>query len=107
MRTLHEEQRLEVMVDRDLRGCFDALELEKAVELSLQCTQPHPSLRPRMSEILKVLESLGQSENPEELQGGGNTNNEDPRAGSFSRNYSNTHEGSSFIIEAMELSGPR
>ncbi|KAK4789344.1 hypothetical protein SAY86_020663 [Trapa natans] len=109
VRTLHEEKRLEVIVDRDLRGCFDALELEKAVELALQCTQPHPNLRPRMSEILKVLESLGQTENiPEELQGRrANTNLEDPRACSFSRSYSNTHEGSSFIIEAMELSGPR
>ncbi|OWM72968.1 hypothetical protein CDL15_Pgr001082 [Punica granatum] len=107
VRTLHEEKRLEVIVDRDLRGCFDALELEKVVELALQCTQSHPNLRPRMSEILKVLECLGQLENLEELQGGDNTNAEDPTACSFSRNYSDNHEGSSFIIEAIELSGPR
>ncbi|XP_007025340.2 PREDICTED: probable LRR receptor-like serine/threonine-protein kinase At5g45780 isoform X1 [Theobroma cacao] len=104
VRTLHEEKRLEVLVDRDLKGCFDALELEKTAELALQCTRPQPHLRPKMSEVLKVLEGLEQS-GTEESQGG--TNLCETRACSFSRNYSDIHEESSFIIEAMELSGPR
>ncbi|GLT80118.1 hypothetical protein SLA2020_515730 [Shorea laevis] len=104
VKTLYEEKRLEVLVDRDLKGCFDALELKKTVELVLQCTQSHPNLRPRMSEVLKVLEGLVQS-GMEESQGGSNLI--EMRASSFSRNYSDVHEESSFIIEAMELSGPR
>lgn len=105
VRTLHEEKRLEVLVDRDLKGCFDGVELEKAVELSLQCTQSHPNLRPKMSEVLKVLEGLVRQSGMEESQGGSNIG--EARACSFSRHYSDVHEESSFIIEAMELSGPR
>ncbi|GLU22836.1 hypothetical protein SLE2022_388810 [Rubroshorea leprosula] len=103
-KTLHEEKRLGALVDRDLKGCFDAVELEKTVELAVQCTQSHPNLRPKMSEVLKVLEGLVQA-GMEESQWG--TNVSETRACSFSRNYSDVHEESSFIIEAMELSGPR
>ncbi|KAL4368575.1 hypothetical protein GQ457_05G028350 [Hibiscus cannabinus] len=104
VRTLHEEKRLEVLVDRDLRGCFDPTELEKTAELALQCTQSQPHLRPKMSEVLKVLEGLVQS-GTEESQG--RINLPETRDWSFARNYSDIHEESSFIIEAMELSGPR
>ncbi|KAK8612733.1 hypothetical protein V6N13_092844 [Hibiscus sabdariffa] len=104
VRTLHEGERLEVLVDRDLRGCFDPTELEKAAELALQCTQSQPHLRPKMSDVLKVLEGLVQS-GTEESQV--RTNLSETRDWSFARNYSDIHEESSFIIEAMELSGPR
>lgn len=93
-------------MDRDLKGCFDAMELEKAVELALQCTQSHPQLRPKMSDVLKVLEGLvGQSIQMEESPGEASLY--EVRAHSFSRNYSDIHEESSFVVEAMELSGPR
>ena len=106
VRTLHEEKRLEVLVDRDLKGCFDAVELEKAVVLALQCTQSNPNLRPKMSEVLKVLEGhVGQLGTEEKQEGSSNIY--EPRSCSFSRHYSDAHEESSFIIEAMELSGPR
>ncbi|KAK4589608.1 hypothetical protein RGQ29_020257 [Quercus rubra] len=105
VRTLFEEKKLEVLVDRDLRGCFDAFQLEKAVEVALQCTQSHPNLRPKMSEVLKVLEGLVESGQAEDSQSG--TNLCEARACSFSRIYSDVQEESSFIIEAMELSGPR
>ncbi|XP_010274435.1 PREDICTED: probable LRR receptor-like serine/threonine-protein kinase At5g45780 isoform X5 [Nelumbo nucifera] len=105
VRTLHEEKRLEVLVDKDLNGCFDAVELEKAVEVALQCTQSHPNLRPKMSEALKTLEGvirplIHTEEAQVDIPSGG-------RAYSFSRNYSDALEESSFIIEAIELSGPR
>lgn len=106
MKTLFEEKRLEVLVDRDLRGRFDPIELEQAVRLSLQCTQSHPSLRPKMSEVLRTLEGLvGPGQLEEESHGGGNLYDE--RNCSFSRNYSDGHDEPSFIIEAIELSGPR
>ncbi|TXG47643.1 hypothetical protein EZV62_026937 [Acer yangbiense] len=105
VRTLHEEKRLEVLVDRDLKGCFDASNLEKAVELALQCTQSNPNIRPKMSEVLKVLEELVGQFGMEESQVGNNLG--EARDCSFSRNYSDVHEESSFVIEAMELSGPR
>ncbi|KAK0578176.1 hypothetical protein LWI29_006321 [Acer saccharum] len=105
VRTLHEEKRLEVLVDRDLKGCFDASNLEKAVELALQCTQSNPNIRPKMSEVLKVLEELVGQFGMEESQVGNNLG--EARDCSFSRNYSDVHEESSIVIEAMELSGPR
>ncbi|XP_028764716.1 probable LRR receptor-like serine/threonine-protein kinase At5g45780 isoform X2 [Neltuma alba] len=106
VKTLFEEKRLEMLVDRDLRGRFDPIELEQAVKLSLQCTQSHPSLRPKMSEILRILEGLvGQGQPEEESPGGGTLYDE--RNCSFSRNYSDGHDEPSFIIEAIELSGPR
>ncbi|KAF2309576.1 hypothetical protein GH714_003890 [Hevea brasiliensis] len=105
VRTLHEEKRLEVLVDRDLKGCFEAVELEKAVELAVQCTQSHPNLRPKMSEVLKVLEGLVGQSGTEESQG--RSNMYEAGVCSFSRHSSDFHEESSFIIEAMELSGPR
>ncbi|KAM5587924.1 hypothetical protein ABKV19_006396 [Rosa sericea] len=106
VRTLHEEKRLEVLVDRDLKGCFDATELETCAELALQCTQSSPNLRPKMSDVLKILEGLiEQSVQTEDPQGG--TNPSEARSSSFSRDYSDVRQDSSFIIEAIELSGPR
>ena len=100
-RTLHEEKRLEVLVDRDLRGCFDVPELEKAVELALQCTQSNPNLRPKMSDVFKVLEGLGQVDNMEDSQDGNNNLGED-RECSFSRNYSDIHRT---LTHSEDLSG--
>ncbi|XP_065878892.1 probable LRR receptor-like serine/threonine-protein kinase At5g45780 isoform X2 [Euphorbia lathyris] len=105
VRTLYEEKRLEVIVDRDLKGCYDVVELEIAVELALQCTQSHPNLRPKMSEVLKVLEGLVGQSGTDDPQLASNTY--EARTCSFSRHYSDIHEEHSFIIEAMELSGPR
>ncbi|XP_050106838.1 probable LRR receptor-like serine/threonine-protein kinase At5g45780 isoform X4 [Malus sylvestris] len=108
VRTLHEEKRLEVLVDRDLKGCFDAIELEQCVELALQCTQSSPILRPKMSDVLKILEGLvGQSGHTETEGSQGGTNLFEARTHDFSRTCSNVHQESSFIIEAMQLSGPR
>ncbi|KAB5560710.1 hypothetical protein DKX38_005667 [Salix brachista] len=105
VRTLHEEKRLEVLVDRDLKGCFDESELEKAVDLALQCTQSHPNLRPKMSAVLKVLEGLAGQPAIEEPQGVSSIG--EARACNCPGHCSDVREESSFIIEAMELSGPR
>lgn len=107
VKTLYEEKRLHVLIDRDLKGCYDEQELEKAVELALLCTRAHPTSRPKMSEVMKVLEGItGQPCNIEEPQTGP-TPQRDGRSFSFSRCNGDAREGSSFIIEAMELSGPR
>ncbi|KAF5190080.1 Gpcr kinase, partial [Thalictrum thalictroides] len=105
VRTLHEGNRLEVLVDKDLNGCFDVKDLKKMVEVALQCTQSQPNLRPKMSEVVKVLEGIAGHEGDEEELAGGSIS--EGRACSFSRNYNEVFEESSFIIEAIELSGPR
>ncbi|TXG49325.1 hypothetical protein EZV62_025200 [Acer yangbiense] len=72
---------------------------------SLQCTQSNPNIRPKISEVLKVLEELAGQFGMEESQVGNNLG--EARDCSFSRNYSDVHKESSSVIEAMELSGPR
>ncbi|XP_071726523.1 probable LRR receptor-like serine/threonine-protein kinase At5g45780 isoform X2 [Rutidosis leptorrhynchoides] len=107
VRTLYEEKRLQVLIDRDLKGCYDEEELDKAVELALLCTQAQPTCRPKMSEVMKVLEGVtGQPSNLEETQPGP-TQQSDWQTFSFLRNYSDVRDGNSFTLEAMELSGPR
>ncbi|CAL9053749.1 unnamed protein product [Musa banksii] len=104
VKTLHEEERVHEMVDRDLNGSFSAAQLENSVDVVLLCTQSNPSLRPKMSEVVKALESIARpAEQTEESNGeiiyG--------RSCSFSRSFDGANEASSFIIEAIELSGPR
>ncbi|KAE9461944.1 hypothetical protein C3L33_06140, partial [Rhododendron williamsianum] len=106
VRTLHADKRLDVLVDRDLKGCFKSDELEKAVEVALHCTRPNPNFRPKMSDVFKVLESIaGKAGHTEESQGVKNSC--DGQTCSFSQNYGTVREESSFIVESIELSGPR
>ncbi|XP_058199769.1 probable LRR receptor-like serine/threonine-protein kinase At5g45780 [Rhododendron vialii] len=106
VRTLHADKRLDVLVDRDLKGCFKSDELEKAVEVALHCTRPNPNFRPKMSDVFKVLESIaGKPGHTEESQGVKNSC--DGQTCTFSQNYGTIREESSFIVESIELSGPR
>lgn len=109
VRNLYEGKRLESLVDRELKGCFDAEELEKVVEIALRCTQSSPNLRPKMWEVMKVLEAIaGQSQSTQQDESQSGSNHQcGGRSFSFSRNFSGVHDESSFVIEAIELSGPR
>ncbi|KAL8507184.1 hypothetical protein ACS0TY_017914 [Phlomoides rotata] len=102
VRTVYGEKRVEMLVDRNLRGCFKSDELEKAVDLALQCTQSNPELRPKMSQVLRILEQIN---GHTESQGGVDLCQ--GRTFSFSLNLNEACEESSFVIEAIELSGPR
>lgn len=93
------------MVDKDLRSDFDRMELEEMVQVALLCTQFNPSHRPKMSEVLRMLEGDGLAEKWEQSQ-----NFETPRYRSVEQpfqRYSDFIEESSLVVEAMELSGPR
>ncbi|KOM45712.1 hypothetical protein LR48_Vigan06g101800 [Vigna angularis] len=103
VKKLHQDGRLSQMVDKDLKGNFDLIELEEMVQVALLCTQFNPSHRPKMSEVLKMLEGDGLAERWEASQ-----RIETPRFRSCEpQRYSDLIEESSLIIEAMELSGPR
>ncbi|KAG5522140.1 hypothetical protein RHGRI_034355 [Rhododendron griersonianum] len=106
VKKLHQEGKLNLLADKDLKGNFDRLELEEMVQVALLCTQFNPSHRPKMSEILRMLEGDGLAEKWEASQ-----NVETPR---YLRSYENPPqrysdfiEESSLVVEAMELSGPR
>lgn len=105
VKKLHQDGKLNQMVDKDLKGNFDRVELEEIVQVALLCTQFNPSCRPKMSEVLKMLEGDGLAEKWEASQ-----EVETPRFGSSEtppQRYSSFIEESSLVVEAMELSGPR
>ncbi|KAF3778281.1 putative LRR receptor-like serine/threonine-protein kinase [Nymphaea thermarum] len=104
VKSIHGEKRLDLLVDKDLNGSFDAVELERVTTVAILCTQSHPALRPTMSEVVKMLgDGLSIVERLEESQ------SQIPcqRACSVPTNYGDAGEESSFVIEAIELSGPR
>lgn len=103
---MYADKKLEELIDKNLKGCFDSDELGKAVELALQCTQSHPDLRPKMSQVLKTLEGLNGQLEPLEAPADG-VDLCQGRTFSFSLNFNETCDESSFVIEAIELSGPR
>ncbi|PIN18986.1 Serine/threonine protein kinase [Handroanthus impetiginosus] len=104
VKKLHQEGKLNLMVDKDLKNDYDRMELEEMVQVALLCTQFNPSHRPKMSEVLRMLEGDGLAEKWEQSQ-----NIETPRYRSFGhpQRYSDFIEESSLVVEAMELSGPR
>lgn len=107
VKKLHEEGKLSLMVARGLKNSFDRSELEEMVKVALLCTQFDPSQRPKMSEIVRMLESEGLTEKWEASQ---SNKIDTPRTQSSDKllqRYSDYIEDSSLILEPMELSGPR
>lgn len=105
VKKLHQEAKLELMVDKDLKTNYDSIELEEMVQVALLCTVFNPSNRPKMSEVLRMLEGDGLAEKWEASQ-----TIETPRFRTFEhipQRYSDYIEESSLVVEAMELSGPR
>ncbi|XP_022726587.1 protein NSP-INTERACTING KINASE 3-like isoform X3 [Durio zibethinus] len=105
VKKLHQEGKLSLLVDKDIKGNFDRIELEEMVQVALFCSQFNPLHRPRMSEVLRTLEGDGLAEKWEALQ-----KVETPRFRSCDnppQRYSDFIEESSLVVAAMELSGPR
>ncbi|KAK1320319.1 Protein NSP-INTERACTING KINASE 3 [Acorus calamus] len=106
VKKLHQENKLQMMVDRDLKDKYDRIELEEMVQVALLCTQFHPSHRPKMSEVVRMLEGDGLAEKWEASQ-----KLDTPKLKSCceypSQKYMDFVEESSLVVEAMELSGPR
>ncbi|KAK6129080.1 hypothetical protein DH2020_037153 [Rehmannia glutinosa] len=59
VKKLHQEKKLEDLVDKDLKMNYDRIELEEMVQVALLCTQYLPGLRPKMSEVVRMLEGDG------------------------------------------------
>lgn len=93
-------------MSKDLKDKYDRIELEEMVQVALICTQYHPSHRPKMSEVVRMLEGDGLAEKWEASQRAESTR---CRANEFSSSerYSDLTDDSSLLVQAMELSGPR
>eukprot|EP00252_Welwitschia_mirabilis_P024214 TRINITY_DN709_c0_g1_i15.p1 TRINITY_DN709_c0_g1~~TRINITY_DN709_c0_g1_i15.p1 ORF type:complete len:277 (+),score=67.92 TRINITY_DN709_c0_g1_i15:2132-2962(+) len=102
---LNQEKKLELLVDKDLKNNYDKVELEEIVQIALLCTQFHPRHRPKMAEVVRMLEGDGLAERWEASQ-----KSDIPRYKGMeitSKRYSDFIDDSSLVLEAMELSGPR
>jgi|UniRef100_A0A2N9H0T2 serine/threonine protein kinase len=106
VRKIHLEKKLDMLVDKDLKNNYDRIELEEMVRVALICTQYLPSHRPKMSEVVRMLEGDGLAEKWEASQRAESTR---CRANEFSSSerYSDLTDDSSLLAQAMELSGPR
>ncbi|KAK6242545.1 hypothetical protein SCA6_007934 [Theobroma cacao] len=106
VRKIHLEKKLEMLVDKDLKNNYDRIELEEMAQVALLCTQYLPSHRPKMSEVVRMLEGDGLADKWEASQRAEATRS---RANEFSSSerYSDLTDDSSLLVQAMELSGPR
>lgn len=98
--------KLDMLVDKELKSNYDRVELEEMIQVALLCTQYLPGNRPKMSEVLRMLEGDGLVERWEASQRA-EENRSRAHEFSSSERYSDLTEDSSLVVEAMELSGPR
>ncbi|KAG6426164.1 hypothetical protein SASPL_110382 [Salvia splendens] len=106
VKKIHQEKKLDMLVDKDLKSNYDRIELEEMVQVALLCTQYLPLHRPKMSEVVRMLEGDGLAEKWEASQRAETTR---CRANDFSasQRYSDLTDDSSILVQATELSGPR
>ncbi|KAG0470119.1 hypothetical protein HPP92_016819 [Vanilla planifolia] len=101
---LLKEKRLEMLVDPDLHNNYVDAEVESLIQVALLCTQGSPMDRPKMSEVVRMLEGDGLAERWEEWQKVEVVRQEVELA---------PHRNSDWIVDstdnlhAVELSGPR
>ena len=106
VRKIHQEKKLDMLVDKDLKSDYDRVELEEIIQVALLCTQHVPGHRPKMSEVVSMLEGDGLVERWEASQRMEAHKLTVPET--FSTCYSfNITDDSSLQAQAIELSGPR
>ncbi|WOL12478.1 somatic embryogenesis receptor-like kinase [Canna indica] len=65
---LLKEKKLEMLVDPDLQNDYVEAEVESLIQVALLCTQGSPLERPKMSEVVRMLEGDGLAERWDEWQ---------------------------------------
>ncbi|KAL5123507.1 Protein NSP-INTERACTING KINASE 1 [Glycine soja] len=106
VKKIHQEKKIDLLVDKDLKNNYDRIELDEIVQVALLCTQYLPSHRPKMSEVVRMLEGDGLAEKWEASQSAESTRSRGNELSSSER-YSDLTDDSSLLAQAMELSGPR
>ncbi|KAK1381015.1 Concanavalin A-like lectin/glucanase, subgroup [Heracleum sosnowskyi] len=106
VKKIHQEKKFDMLVDKDLKNNYDRIELEEIVKVALLCTQYLPRYRPKMSEVVRMLEGDGLAEKWEATQRA-----EEIRCRAYefpsSQRFSNRNDNSVLLVQEMELSGPR
>ncbi|XP_010277988.1 PREDICTED: probable LRR receptor-like serine/threonine-protein kinase At4g30520 isoform X2 [Nelumbo nucifera] len=131
VKKIQQEKRVEMLVDKDLGSNYDRIEVGEMVQVALLCTQYLPAHRPKMSEVVRMLEGDGLAEKWEASQAHHHHHNSNNHHNSssiactaaaahpiMSRHDDDDHasmlaaimdddDEHSLDVYAMELSGPR
>nr|CAB3446998.1 unnamed protein product [Digitaria exilis] len=100
---LLKEKKVEMLVDPDLQNAYQETEVENLIQVALLCTQGSPLDRPKMSEVVRMLEGDGLAERWDEWQ-----KVEVVRQEAESAPLRNDWiVDSTYNLRAVELSGPR
>ncbi|XP_040997277.1 probable LRR receptor-like serine/threonine-protein kinase At4g30520 isoform X2 [Juglans microcarpa x Juglans regia] len=62
VKKVQQEKNVEVLVDRELVSNYDRIEVGEMLQVALLCTQYLPAHRPKMSEVVRMLEGDGLAE---------------------------------------------
>lgn len=105
VRKIHQEKKLELLVDKDLNNNYVHIELEEMVQVSLLCTQCL-RCRPKMSDVVPMLKGDGLAEKWEASYCAATTRCRVSEFTSVQCYYYDFYDDSSLLVQAMELSGP-
>ncbi|XP_020523727.1 protein NSP-INTERACTING KINASE 1 isoform X2 [Amborella trichopoda] len=125
VKKVHQEKKLDLLVDKELRvGGYDHIEVGEMVKVALLCTQFLPTHRPKMAEVVRMLQGDGLADKWE--PGKLNSNNHgmhhdhnsmpivvtihhgcDHDDDDYGGGGDGDGDSSSLDVENMELSGPR
>ncbi|KAJ6733488.1 SOMATIC EMBRYOGENESIS RECEPTOR KINASE 1 [Salix koriyanagi] len=104
VKALLKEKKLEMLVDPDLQNNYVDSEVEQLIQVALLCTQSSPMERPKMSEVVRMLEGDGLAERWEEWQKVEVVRDDNDLAPSRNSEWL---LDSTENLHAVELSGPR
>lgn len=136
VRKIQQEKKVEMLVDKELGSNYDRIEVGEMLQVALLCTQYLPAHRPKMVEVVRMLEGDGLAEkwaaSHDNTNLFNNTNNKnssssnkfvchpgskhdddnncvdhDDRSSMFGMMDDDDDDDHSFDANAMELSGPR
>ncbi|KAI3775341.1 hypothetical protein L1987_49913 [Smallanthus sonchifolius] len=112
-----QEKKVELLVDKELGTNYDKIDVGEMLQVALLCTQYSPAHRPRMSEVVRMLEGDGLAEKWAATHNNMNSNTI-KRNGMVQKLDDNDDDYTSSMLgvmlmdddhdaHAMELSGPR
>ncbi|XP_030458900.1 probable LRR receptor-like serine/threonine-protein kinase At2g23950 [Syzygium oleosum] len=121
VKQIHQEKKVELLVDKELGSSYDRIDVGEMLQVALLCTQYLPAHRPKMSEVVRMLEGDGLAEkwaathnhlNPATnfslITSAAKANGHGPdRSSVFGMSVDDDDDDHSLDTYAMELSGPR
>ncbi|XP_031121835.1 probable LRR receptor-like serine/threonine-protein kinase At2g23950 [Ipomoea triloba] len=113
---MQQEKKIDALVDRELGTTYDRIEVGEMLQVAILCTQYLPAQRPKMSEVVRMLEGDGLAEkwaashNCNSIKAPHRSNPMVPRYDDNEHDHLpifGTMTDDDYDAHAMELSGPR